>query len=207
MCIHDWNAVKAGMCFFRPCLRRWWLYFFLQHFCIFLQLMCIFSNPPLHFYPTFPILSCSESVLYSTHMYILSGCTNFGTNWPIPAHPLHPPHQARQAPTRPSLLPLPPGPTLPAAPPTRLVGPLPPAAMVYWQLDLDSDSHWLGVPALSVSWVWLAESGSCLDQLVMTTPQCTRLGNLKNGRPVQGQKFSSSAGGPSKEAKESHLEP
>ena len=54
---------------------------------------------------------------------------------------------------------------------------------------------------------WLAESGSCLDQLVMTVPPCTRLGNLKNGSQVQGQSFSSSAGGPSKEAKESHLEP
>ena len=57
--------------------------FFLQHFCIFLRHMFIFSNPP-HFSPTFPILCGLERVLYSTHMYARSGCTHVPTNWPIP---------------------------------------------------------------------------------------------------------------------------
>ena len=59
--------------------------YFLQHFCIFLQLMCIFSKPPPHFSPTFPILRGSERVLYSAHTYTLSGCTKVPTNRPIRA--------------------------------------------------------------------------------------------------------------------------
>ena len=43
--------------------------YFLQHFCIFLQLMCISQHPPPpHFSPIFPILHSSERVLYYTHI-------------------------------------------------------------------------------------------------------------------------------------------
>ena len=59
--------------------------YFLQHFCLFLQLMRIFSNPPPpNFFPTFPILRGSERVLYSSHTYALSGFINVPTNRPIP---------------------------------------------------------------------------------------------------------------------------
>ena len=49
-----------------------WLYCFLLHFLIFLQLMCFFSHPPASpFFPTFPILRRSERVLYSAQTYTL----------------------------------------------------------------------------------------------------------------------------------------
>ena len=65
------NMEKRGNKFFiHDCI------YFLQHFCIFLQLMSIFSNPPPHFPPTFPILRCLERLLYSAHTYKQSKCGN-----------------------------------------------------------------------------------------------------------------------------------
>ena len=73
---------------------------------------CVFSPTPPHFFPTFPILRCSERVLYSAHKYALSGYTNVPTNRPIPAHPpYHPP-----GPPDALIRPRPPPPPYPAPP-------------------------------------------------------------------------------------------
>ena len=92
---------------------------FLQHFCIFLQLMCDLSKtPPPPFFSNFHILCCLGRVLYSSHTYALSGCTNVPTNRPISAHPPPSPCPlANPAPHYPA--PSSPPPTRPAATPTR----------------------------------------------------------------------------------------
>ena len=58
--------------------------------CIFFsRFFAFFSNSSAfsaHLSPIFPILSCSERVLY-VHKYALSGCTNVPTNRPIPTGP------------------------------------------------------------------------------------------------------------------------
>ena len=70
------------------------VFIFSSIFAIFSNL-CVFSPTPPHFSPSFPILRGSERVLYSTHMYSLSGHTNVPTN--RPTRPRPPPGPANSA--------------------------------------------------------------------------------------------------------------
>ena len=75
--------------------------YFLQHFCIFFQLIYIISNLSSHFPTTFLILHGSKRVLHSAHTYALSGCTNVPTNRPTPANPPPPTWPTRPHPAKP----------------------------------------------------------------------------------------------------------
>ena len=72
--------------------------YFLQHFCVFLPVMCFVSNPPPIF-SNFSFLRDVEHVLYSSHTYTLSGCMNVPTDLPIPVN--QPAHPARPSPAGP----------------------------------------------------------------------------------------------------------